>query len=189
MRIGIIGAKGHGKDSIADILIDENGFRKVAFADPMKEMLHVGLGISRKILYGPADVKERVLPEFGVSPRHMLVTLGTEWGRRLIHEDLWTNIAMLRTLPLYELEHGVQSWVASDVRFINEAKALVEAGFVMFKVERPGYVTKTGEHAGHQSETELNDIEYDVLIRNDSTLEDLHEKARRILKAMRHANP
>jgi hypothetical protein len=41
--------------------------------------------------YLEGDLKEQLIPELGVTSRYAQITIGTEWGRKLIGEDLWAN--------------------------------------------------------------------------------------------------
>ncbi len=188
MRIAIIGKKNAGKDALASALNRVEArpfdFERVAFADPMKEMLHVGFGIPHEILYGDAAAKEQVDPRFGVTYRHMLQTLGTEWGREHIHQDVWVIVALTETIPRLEREKGYRDWVVTDVRFLNEARLLKEAGFTLVRITRPG--SSTGVSENHQSETEQDEIEVDVTIDNSGTLEDLERAARLLVFGHKH---
>jgi hypothetical protein len=52
------------------------------------------------------QLKETPLPVIGKSPREIMQTLGTEWGRRLVNPDLWVCLAereveKLRQAPDY----------------------------------------------------------------------------------------
>lgn len=172
--IGIKGKKGHGKDSLVEAIqrASDLPVRRLAFADPIKEMLHVGLGIPREILWGPAHIKERVDPRFGVTYRHMAQTLGTEWGRMLIAEDIWIKLALENHVPTVESFLGPILWVISDVRFINEARVIKENGGFIVEIERPGH--STGEEGeSHASETEMDQIKPDLYVINNGTLDDL----------------
>lgn len=179
MRIGIVGEKNAGKDTVADQLCAKYGFCRIAFADPMKEMLHVGLGIPREVLYGSAAVKEQIDPRFGVTIRHMLQTLGTEWGRHHVHKQVWIVRLLDEILPHREATEGQTNWVVSDVRQLNEAAALREAGFTLVRVVRPA--SRTGKHEDHPSETEQAQIVADLEIRNDGSVEDLALKVRQLV--------
>jgi len=198
MKLAIVGRAGHGKDTIGEAVI-ALGAQRVAFADPIKEMACTGLGISREVLWGPAEVKEQVVERYGVTTRHILQTLGTEWGRNCVDQDIWVKRAIDHTIPQWE-SAGVLDFVVTDVRFLNEAELLREAGFVIVRVERPGYgpsPTTWWErclHAAtfgllgrveHQSESELARIEEDVKILNDGTVDDLKRKARALANRAR----
>ena len=83
--IGIAGPARCGKDTAADFIIEEHPqYVKASFADPLKDMLRVGLGLNAAQLYG--NDKEGVDHRYECSPRHIMQTLGTEWGRQLIHQ-------------------------------------------------------------------------------------------------------
>ena len=171
MRVALVGKKNAGKDTVADQLCATHGFTRIAFADLMKEMLHVGLGIPREVLYGPAAIKEEIDPRFGVSIRYMLQTIGTEWGRNLIHERIWITRMLDEILPAREGAEGILRWVVSDVRQLNEAAALKAAGFTLVRIVRPD--SSTGKHENHASETEQDQIVADVELQNDADLEAL----------------
>lgn len=169
-RIGIVGVKGAGKSTIAARLIDAHHFKEVAIAAPMKEMLAVGLGIPRELLYGSQAQKEAPW-RYGKSPRQLLQSLGTEWGREMVSDRLWLDLALERTIPAYEAEHGPTRWVISDVRFLNEAAVLREHGFTIWRVEREGCI---GD--GHASEREQTRILADDYLENSDTLDALHAR-------------
>lgn len=200
MKIAIVGRAGHGKDTIGEVLV-EAGAERVAFADPIKEMAHAGLGIDREVLWGPAHVKEEVLAEWGCSVRHILQTLGTEWGRVHVDQDLWVKLALSRYIPKREAA-GQLDFVVTDVRYLNEARLLREAGFTLIRVVRPGYgpppvaAWERWLHrltcgllgrTEHTSESELASIEVDETLVNDGTLEDLRRQARSLVHEMRVA--
>ena len=79
MLVGLCGAAGAGKNTVADFLTDSDGctFMQLAFADPLYECVSTitGLPVAR---LKDRDVKEAVLPWLGKSPRQLLQTLGTE---------------------------------------------------------------------------------------------------------------
>ena len=80
--------------------------------------------------------KERDLPTVGRSPREMVQTLGTEWGRNTMRLDFWLLIA----LPEIEAHRrgGVPGVVVSDVRFENEAQFIRCQGGQVWHIQRPG---------------------------------------------------
>jgi hypothetical protein len=71
--------------------------------------------------------------------------------------------------------------VITDGRFRNEIEAVQVAGGVALRIIRPGSglsaAAEAGGVKGHQSERELNEIaddEFDAVIYNDGTLEQLY---------------
>ena len=160
-------APGCGKTTVANLLIEHE---RVSFAAPLKRavcnMLH-DLGVA-SAHYAYTD-KEAVIPGLGVSARHMLQTLGTEWGRACIHPDFWVMIARAETQRI--LADGGCA-VIDDVRFPNEAAMIRDLGGELWRIERPG-VTYSGDHS---SEGGLEDITTDRVIANDGTIAQLKEK-------------
>lgn len=134
--IGMAGYARSGKDTVADMLVKQHGFVKVRFADALKRGLATMFDMTEAQLDG--DQKELEIPRLGRTSRYMMRTLGTEWGRRLIHPDVWV-IAMEQHLSQL-LASGCRRIVISDVRFENEAKLVKSAKYQGFlvRVERPG---------------------------------------------------
>lgn len=161
MVIGIVGVAGSGKTLVARHLVERYGFVRRRFAEPLKRMLRVGLGLTDAQLDG--DQKTVPLPEFGgATPRTLMQTLGTEWGRRLIDPNLWVACWTRDVLTTGGLV------VCDDVRFGNEAAAVKALGGLLWRVYRPGLVTMD-----HASERSQRDIVEDALLNNATTIADL----------------
>ena len=58
MIIGICGLMGSGKDTIADHLIQEHQFKKISFADKLKESVATMFDWDRTMLDGQTDESE-----------------------------------------------------------------------------------------------------------------------------------
>ena len=170
MLIGLCGAAGSGKNTVADFLTDSNGgpFVQIAFADPLYECVSTitGLPVDR---LKDRDVKEAVIPWLGKSPRQLLQTLGTEWGRGTVHPEIWIRIAMERA-GQHQTFSGV---VVTDVRFDNEAQAIVDAGGEVWRVARPGWRCLADDAATHPSEAGVSDHLIARIIDNSGSLDDL----------------
>lgn len=129
--IGLTGRAGSGKDTLASYLVVHHGFTQLAYADPIRDMLELGMGIESHHL---REDKESLIPWLGVSGRHLMQTLGTEWGRDLIRQDLWRLLLMRR---LDRLQEETDRFVISDLRFENEAAFLRDQlGGVVWHIER-----------------------------------------------------
>jgi len=170
--IGIAGNKGHGKDTVGSMLVDEYGFEALAFADPIKEAVKVALYMTDEQVYGTQAQKEAIDPRYGFSPRHAMQTLGTEWGRDLLREDIWPTVLWARIDRLKA--EGFTKFCITDVRFPNEAKEIRDRGGVIVKVIRPG--VETDAHSEHVSEALIDTIVPDYVIHNDANLGDLAGK-------------
>ncbi len=175
MIIGICGAAGAGKDTVAARLEAAHGFWSLAFADPIYQMVSAMTGLPVGALRD-RTAKEALLP-IGKSPRELLQSLGTEWGRNMVSEDIWIRIALERASRRLRA-------VISDVRFDNEAEAILAAGGSVWRVVRPGVGCLVGQTASHSSERGISDRLVSVEISNDGGLDDLE---RRVDSAMLQA--
>ena len=129
MLIGLIGKARSGKDTVAEHLEMHHCFTRYAFADPMKSMLESVFGD----LFRGGD-REQPIDWLGKSPRQLMQTLGTEWGRNQVHPQLWTLLGE-REVRLAKMRLNPQL-VISDVRFHNEADMILRHGGTLIYVER-----------------------------------------------------
>ena len=175
--IGIAGPAHCGKDTAADYLLAHlpHGFNKASFADPIKQMA-TGLGLTHEQLYG--DLKDVVDDTFGCTPRKILQTLGTEWGRERIHPDIWVRAMSLK---LQNLPDG--GLVMPDVRFENEANFVRQNGVLIHITGR--FDNNDSPVEAHISESGLPIRDGDIPVCNNSDLEALYL---RLDIALRYAN-
>lgn len=182
-NIALIGKARSGKDTIASRLVGEHGYTRVAFADKLKEAVlrtdpyvnflfssgHERLSHLLRRVGGWEPAKE-MYPEV----RRLLQQYGQSVRR--IDPAFWVNAAMRE---IDYLRNAVRPVVVSDVRYANEAHALLDAGFRFVRVVRPG----TGGDP-HVSENELNDWMTDWIVYNDGTVDDLHRHVDRMPYAL-----
>lgn len=168
--IGIAGRARSGKDTVANFIIAAIGGYRYSFADPIRAML-APLGVDMNDPYWQAR-KEDVIPALGVSPRRMMQTLGTEWGRNLINPDLWLVMAHQRLL------RNGPGMVISDVRFENEAAWIRKHGGRIIHMIRPE--AKAVE--AHASEDGIEMLDTDAQLFNNGTLEELQLTVRELLR-------
>lgn len=173
----LMGRAGAGKDTVGEYLQDRHGYCVRSFASPIKASLNRLLMAAgahdEELFYYSCDRegKEEPCPYFmGKSYRQAAQTLGTEWGRKFIHPDLWalTAIKQAKELP----ENGLI--VFTDTRFPNEVLA-ARAAFddaKLVNVSRPGLLPVSA----HVSEESLHNEHIDYEIENDAELEDLKVK-------------
>jgi len=172
--IGIAGRARSGKTTAAWHLVDQYGFAEYAFASPIKNALEIMLGLDPEQLDGAQ--KEEQLPWLGVSPRRLMQTLGTEWGRELINRNIWVILA---ERWLSRMEHATDCGmttrngvVFSDVRFENEAAFIRRRGGSILHIIRDDLQTLQS----HQSEAQLQVESGDVVIRNNGPLCEFYAK-------------
>lgn len=143
--IGIAGKAGTGKDTAGAHMVKCHGFSQYAFADPIRAML-AALGAFPASDLIDRDSKEQVIGWLGKSPRQMAQTLGTEWGRELVHPELWVLMAQRRWDAA---RASGDDLVITDVRFENEVSWLKQQGGKVVAIERAG-VNAVSAHASEQ---------------------------------------
>lgn len=162
MIVGLAGAAGSGKTTLAKAL-EVRGFAIIGFADPIYEAVAAIVGLPVAALQQRA-VKETPLEWLGRSPRHLLQTLGTEWGRESISQTIWIDIAMHRA------QHH-RNVVIPDVRFDNEARAIRACGGRVWRLRRDDYRPLDTVSSRHASEAGVSDHLIDLVIDNDGSPE------------------
>lgn len=170
--IGLCGAAGAGKDTVATRLRERHGFWVMAFADPLYAAVSAITGMPVAALKD-RDLKERPIGWLGKSPRELLQLLGTEFGRNLIREDIWIRRAM-ETVGAIGMSGEYSGCVITDVRFDNEAEAIRGFGGIVFEVTRPGWECLKTVTASHASERGISRQHILATIVNDGTIADLH---------------
>lgn len=135
-------------------------------------MLH-GLGLTPSQTDG--HLKEEPTEVLcGQTPRYAMQTLGEEWGRKMVNPDLWANVWKYRAQQLHDMNQPV---VVDDLRFRNEAKAVLDLGGIIIYISRAGCVQGT-----HPSELLASSLPRDFTILNDSNQEELYDTLGGILE-------
>ncbi len=133
--IGIIGAIGSGKDTIADYLIAAHGYKKASFARRVKDVAAAVFSWDRELLEGSTresrEWREQVDPFWGLSPRQALQKIGTEMFRTHIRDDIW-----VRALEKDLVAEPAQNFVITDCRFQNEIDTIRGLGGRLIYVSR-----------------------------------------------------
>ena len=167
-----------GKTTVANYLLAK-GWYSVAFAAPIKRMVvqllnEIGLSEDNALRLVNTD-KEEIIPALRTTARHLMQTLGTEYGRQCVHPEVWL-MCWERTAQ-QKLDAGIPV-VVDDIRFPNEAALVRRLGGQLWRIERPGTLRST-EHA---SEGSLDDYPlFDRRLINDGSLLDLHERVQQIV--------
>lgn len=165
--IGLIGKAGVGKDTVALHLWNEHNLRRYSFAAPLRDMLGELLG---DVDWDDREWKERKIDWIGKSPRELLQTLGTEWGRNLVHPHLWVLRAEQEWQCITQRLHGLaDGMVVSDVRFTNEADWIISRGGTLIEILRPD-AAPVASHASEQQDLAAFPR---YVVRNTGTFNDL----------------
>ncbi len=164
--IGFVGHARNGKSTCAMKLVGM-GWHLEPLAGPIKEML-INLGVPPSHVWG--GDKEVPMPLLcGMTARHAMQTLGTEWGRDLIGENIWLNAWKLKVNKHLSQRRMV---VVDDVRFPNESKAIKDMGGFIIRVLR----NEPDSSDDHSSEVLIDSIKYDHILTNFGSVEELRDK-------------
>jgi len=150
--IALMGPAGAGKSTVSKHLVEKYGAKTYSLAGPLKEIAKRTLGFTDQQLYGTQAQKEVDDPRYGFSCRWFLQRLGTEGCRAVLGDDVWTK-ACLRQIKIEYPEVAV----IDDARFVNEARAVLDAGGYVWRLRPPedGEALARKIAAGtHPSETE-----------------------------------
>jgi hypothetical protein len=201
--IGICGFIGSGKDTAADYLVNIYGFRRDSFAATLKDAVSAVFGWDREMLEGRTtharEWREQVDPWWAerlempnLTPRLVLQLWGTEVCRKGFHNDIW--IASVEN----KLRTSQDNIVISDCRFPNEIKAIKSAGGKVIWVQRgilphwhdiavqanrgsesaQRFLAQEGIHA---SETAWVGTNFDYIIDNNRSFDDLYKQLNAVL--------
>ena len=180
MLIGVVGLIGSGKDTVSKRLEQQHGFRRDSFAKSLKDAVSAMFNWDREMLEGNGDDSRqwREQPDefwskkFGktVTPRWVLQHFGTEVMRQHMHDAIWIDSCLSR--------YNGRPTVISDTRFQNELKTIKEYGGEIILVKRGELPTREAMQArgAHKSEWDWMGWDFDHVIENDGTKEDLFAK-------------
>ena len=209
MIVGVCGFIGSGKDTAADYFVHEFGFRRESFAGILKDAVSVIFGWDRNLLEGRTkqsrEWREQVDPWWanrlsipGLTPRWVLQQWGTEVLRKGFHDDIW--IAGLEN----KLRNSQDNIVISDCRFPNEISAIQNQSGKIVWVQRgqlPGWYDHAVSfnkgpyhsawaaskeylttHKIHASETSWIGTNFDQVIDNNTSLDDLYLQLKNLVQ-------
>ena len=193
--IALMGRAGSGKDTVARYLVQVYGYRRIAFADPLRSMAlavdpiisadaEVGGAVTRVVR---ADRLSDVVGRLGwegakrhyPEVRRFLQRLGLEGVREHLGDDTWVEIAIAE---ISRIRADRMPVVVTDVRFRNELDALRRWNFLPVWVERPGVAD-----SDHASEAELHPWDATVVITNDQDPERLGRRVAEVARLAQEA--
>ena len=204
MIIGVCGLIGAGKDTIADYLVNVHGFRRDSFAASLKDAVAAIFGWDRDMIEGRTRSSRewREQPDewwshrlhMKITPRLILQHWGTEVLRNHFHDEIW--IASLEN----KLRQSQDDVVISDCRFPNEVDAIRRNGGYVIRVLRgqdPEWFIQARSHLTHDtpvpqglphaSEWAWAGTDFDRMIVNDGSMDDLYREINDLVQDLRVA--
>jgi hypothetical protein len=174
MLIGLSGYARSGKDATAELLCLNYEFKRLSFADPMRNAIYK----LNPICSERGRVAD-VVDEYGweiakATPevRRLLQVFGTEVGREMFGGNFWIDQAFKQIDPAANV-------VIADVRFPNEADAIKARGGTVIRINRHNLSAVNG----HKSEHALDNYMFDHVIYNDGTLDDLADNVFMLMRS------
>lgn len=162
MRIAVTGKMRSGKDTLASYFINDLHFQKLGFRD------------------GIEKIGQDFFPELLAKgkPRKFYQHVGQ--SLREIDPYVWINFLDKRLQALNGT--GIENFIVTDVRQVNEYNYLKKQGFIVLKVEadeeiRRERIEKAGdifspEQFYHDTEIQVDNIPADYILTNNTTLQD-----------------
>lgn len=161
--VGICGYARSGKDTAARGLVDQ-GWRRVAFADPLKQdVLSMLVEASKH-----GGLPRHQWPQWSwfqdPEKKELIRPLLVEYGRamRMVDNDYWIK----RATKTYV--RGCGCFVITDVRYVNEASWIRSRGGCVLQVVRPGVGP-----ANDEEKNSLALVKADSVIPNTGTADEL----------------
>lgn len=173
MIIGLNGYAKSGKDEVAKAIADINKLWEIKkFSSKLKTIASILTGYHED-RFEDQYFKNTNLIGWGMTAREFLQKLGTESVRDVLHPDAWVN-ALFSNYAYHD------KWVITDCRFPNEAEAIKDRGGIIVRVNRTGVKPINN----HESETSLDDYDFDWIIENNGTIDDLKETVKILMSSI-----
>jgi hypothetical protein len=188
--VGISGARGAGKDTLADELVARHGYAKMSFADPLRELAARTYGLPVAIFTDRAAKDSPLIPELagrcaglglkpGATPRDVLLALG-DVVRGVLGRHAFVSAAASRIASMAADAGGDLAIVLPDARTPAELDlaALVNAlllqqGTDALCVEYVVRIEGRGVKGTHDTDTGLDGIDFDMVLDNSGKLADV----------------
>lgn len=188
--LGVGGGYGSGKDALVDFLVADWDYHRTFMSQPLLDaalLLDPLIRIDQPVRLDGAHIfgRSQIVPftvlvrlvGYTVAKeqpmvRTFLQKLGTEVGRQMIDPNVWVDAL---TRQITTLRTGAQSRIAvTGIRFPNELEMIRSLGGTTVWIERE---VERAAGSTHASETSLSSADFDFMILNDGTLEDLRATA------------
>lgn len=180
--IGVTGRKGNGKDTLGNYLVLNHGYKRIAFADALKDACRCIFGFTEEQLYG--NLKETIDDFWQTSPRKVLQFVGTDLFRDhlmeimpWINQNIWVEVVKKKILDEWK-NNPEARFVITDVRFPNEIDLVNQLNGLTVRVSRPSINIDTDPHPS-EIQIETLPVKHDIF--NDGTKDELFDTATQLL--------
>ena len=181
MIVGFVGLIGSGKDTAADLLVNDFGFKRDSFANSLKDAVS-------KIFHWDRDMLQGLSAE------------SRAWREEV--DDWWAErLGIPHLTPRWVLQFFgtdvCRDYFISDVRFANEIHAIKDAGGTIVRLQRGALpvwwdTARNNPELMLSSYPEVHSSEWawissgeDVVIHNDGTILDLAVNLRIVIDRLR----
>jgi hypothetical protein len=174
------------KQEVKDRVLGEewDRHRVITKGFPSKYAYSKELAVNEVVI---ASIIKRYVKE-SMTVRQLLQEIGTDAMRNVIHPNIWINALFvdykpLDDSPIYEgdriIDEGLiyPNWIITDVRFLNELQAIKDKGGITIRINKHNLV-----ESNHLSETALDNAEFDEIIENNGSIEELAQKVKTVLQ-------
>jgi len=147
-----------GKDTVADYILTKMNGNKISFSGGLYEICGM--------IQGYYDKRIEKDPK--------LLQLVGEGLRNICGRDVWARslLSKVRQLEKNNNQCEIKCIIVSDMRYINEMDALTAEGFVTVDVNRSDRAIDRDPN--HPSEVELDGANFDYVIDNSGSVNDLY---------------
>lgn len=205
-RIALCGKANSGKNltasKIAAAICDKNRAEEakmLAFANPIKSMvLNMFPWANRDYLYGASKLRNNIIPNITdkegkpLTYRQVLIDLGSQG--RTYNFDHWIEVYdyTVRNLTkeynrivndTWDIPPNIKCILCSDVRYRNEFEYLKSNGYFQIKIFRKSDITINDSSETNQDS--IKNEEFDYVLDNNGSLEDLDKNIEKIVSAIR----
>lgn len=180
--IGLGGAAQSGKDTTGAYLTENHSYVRVAFADPLKQILYgVNPLIPSKEAKGHTVRLRELVDAFGweyvkeeyPESRELMQRLG-EFVRNILGETVWIDHGMKKAKGI--INHGGKV-VITDARYPNEAEMILAAGGKTVRVINE----RVPPANDHETEKPLPDHLVTTKVYNNGTFDELYSQIENFL--------
>lgn len=157
----------------------------IKFADKLKDIVCLLTGCTRADLEDQefkSNHKFKFENKWYGSVRDFLQYFGTDLIRKNLGDNIWVDATFVDYKPKKLSEYNPSKWIISDVRFPNEIEAIKDRNGIIIRINRHNHPNDINPNTEHISEKALDDYDnFDYIINNDGTIEELTFKVREIL--------